>query len=300
MTKRRGSIALLAIFIFAIISLLALVIFSRLEDNFLLLRTELDEKQSSYNSESLVYLTKEELKKEQIANVVENRVKLDLPAPSFNDSTVKKAEMTPYIEKGSYTRVQLEVQSSYKSIPSKAILRFKGVNPIFEQPDGVISTKEMKERGVYETWQKTLADSFLKETKNWASRWKTDKPSTLKKEGNNFIQVLEDGSRATLAPVALQLRWEVASPVVLDVPMDIKGVLWLKKGASIKGDIHVRGVVIREEGASVEGQMIVDGLLIGEKDDAIHVNFQPRNVEEVFCFFDDFIQSNSFRLKKLY
>ena len=300
MTKRRGSIALLAIFIFAIISLLALVIFSRLEDNFLLLRTELDEKQSSYNSESLVYLTKEELKKEQIANVVENRVKLDLPAPSFNDSTMKKAKMTPYIEKGSYTRVQLEVQSSYKSIPSKAILRFKGVNPIFEQPDGVISTKEMKERGVYDTWQKTLADSFLKETKNWASRWKTDKPSTLKKEGNNFIQVLEDGSRATLAPVALQLRWEVASPVVLDVPMDIKGVLWLKKGASIKGDIHVRGVVIREEGASVEGQMIVDGLLIGEKDDAIHVNFQPRNVEEVFCFFDDFIQSNSFRLKKLY
>lgn len=300
MNKRRGSIALLAIFIFAVISLLALVIFSRLEDNFLLLRTELDEKQSSYNSESLVYLTKEELKKEQIANVVENRAKLDLPAPSFNDSTVKKAEMTPYIEKGSYTRVQLEVQSSYKSIPSKAILRFKGVNPIFEQPDGVISTKEMKERGVYDTWQKTLADSFLKETKNWASRWKTDKPSTLKKEGNNFIQVLEDGSRATLAPVALQLRWEVASPVVLDVPMDIKGVLWLKKGASIKGDIHVRGVVIREEGASVEGQMIVDGLLIGEKDDAIHVNFQPRNVEEVFCFFDDFIQSNSFRLKKLY
>lgn len=300
MTKRRGSIALLAIFIFAVISLLALVIFSRLEDNFLLLRTELDEKQSSYNSESLVYLTKEELKKEQISNVVENRAKLDLPAPSFNSSTLKKAEMTPYIEKGSYTRVQLEVQSSYKSIPSKAILRFKGVNPIFEQPDGVISTKEMKERGVYDTWQKTLADSFLKETKNWASRWKTDKPSTLKKEGNNFIQVLEDGSRATLAPVALQLRWEVASPVVLDVPMDIKGVLWLKKGASIKGDIHLRGVVIREEGASVEGQMIVDGLLIGEKDDAIHVNFQPRNVEEVFCFFDDFIQSNSFRLKKLY
>ncbi|WP_077075277.1 polymer-forming cytoskeletal protein [Aedoeadaptatus urinae] len=300
MTKRRGSIALLAIFIFAIISLLALVIFSRLEDNFLLLRTELDEKQSSYNSESLVYLAKEELKKEQIVNVVEHRVKLDLPAPAFNSSTVKKAEMSPFVEKGSYTRVQLEVQSSYKSIPSKAILRFKGVNPIFEQPDGVISTKEMKERGVYDTWQKTLADSFLKETKNWASRWKTDKPSTLKKEGNNFIQVLEDGSRATLAPVALQLRWEVASPVVLDVPMDIKGVLWLKKGASIKGDIHVRGVVIREEGASVEGQMIVDGLLIGEKDDAIHVNFQPRNVEEVFCFFDDFIQSNSFRLKKLY
>lgn len=300
MTKRRGSIALLAIFIFAIISLLALVIFSRLEDSFLLLRTELDEKQSSYNSESLVYLAKEDLKKEQIVNVVEHRGKFDLPAPAFNDSTVKKAEMSPFVEKGSYTQVQLEVQSSYKSIPTKAILRFKAVHPIFEQEDGVISTKEMKEQGVYDKWQKTLADSFSKESKSRASLWMTDKPSTIKKEGNNFIQEFADGSRVPLVPIGIQLRWEVASPAVLDVPMDIKGVLWLKKGASIKGDVHVRGVVIREEGSSVEGRMIVDGLLIGEKDDAIHVNYQPRAVEEVFCFFDDFIQPHDFRLKKLY
>lgn len=300
MNKRRGSIALLAIFIFAIISLLALVIFSRLEDNFLLLRTELDEKQSSYNAESLVYLAKEELKKEQIEKVVEVRGKFNLLLPAFNGSTVKKAEMSPFIEKESYTQVQLEVQSSYKSIPATAILRFKAVHPIFEQQDGVISTKEMKEQGVYDTWQKTLADSFIKEPKSWIVRWKTDKPSTLKKEGRNFIQVFEDGSQAPLAPIAHELRWEVASPTVLDAPMDIKGVLWLKKGASIKGDVHLRGVVIREEGSSVEGQMIVDGLLIGEKDEAVHVNFQPRNVEEVFCFFDDFIQPNSFRLKKLY
>lgn len=300
MNKRRGSIALLAIFIFAIISLLALVIFSRLEDNFLLLRTELDEKQSSYNAESLVYLAKEELKKEQIEKVVELRGKFNLPLPPFNGSTVKKAEMSPFIEKESYTQVQLEVQSSYKSIPATAILRFKAVHPIFEQQDGVISTKEMKEQGVYDTWQKTLADSFTKEPKSWVVRWKTDKPSTLKKEGRNFIQVFEDGSQAPLAPIVHQLRWEVASPTVLDAPMDIKGVLWLKKGASIKGDVHLRGVVIREEGSSVEGQMIVDGLLIGEKDEAVHVNFQPRNVEEVFCFFDDFIQPNIFRLKKLY
>ena len=300
MNKRRGSIALLAIFIFAIISLLALVIFSRLEDNFLLLRTELDEKQSSYNAESLVYLAKEELKKEQIEKVVEVRGKFNLSLPAFNGSTVKKAEMSPFIEKESYTQVQLEVQSSYKSIPATAILRFKAVHPIFEQQDGVISTKEMKEQGVYDTWQKTLADSFIKEPKSWIVRWKTDKPSTLKKEGRNFIQVFEDGSQAPLAPIAHQLRWEVASPTVLDAPMDIKGVLWLKKGASIKGDVHLRGVVIREEGSSVEGQMIVDGLLIGEKDEAVHVNFQPRDVEEVFCFFDDFIQPYSFRLKKLY
>lgn len=300
MTKRRGSIALLAIFIFAIISLLALVIFSRLEDNFLLLRTELDEKQSSYNSESLAYLAEEELKREQIEKVVEVRGKFNLPVPDFNSGTVKKAEMSPFIEKGSYTQVQLEVQSSYKEIPATAVLRFKAVHPIFEQEDGVISTQEMKERGVYDTWQKTLADSFVKEPKSWVVRWKTDKPSTLKKEDRNFIQVFEDGSQAPLAPVVQQLRWEVASPVVLDAPMDIKGVLWLKKGASIKGDIHVRGVVIREEGASVEGQMIVDGLLIGEKDEAVHVNYQPRNVEEVFCFFDDFIQPHDFRLKKHY
>lgn len=300
MTKRRGSIALLAIFIFAIISLLALVIFSRLEDNFLLLRTELDEKQSSYNSESLVYLAEEELKRDQIEKVVEVRGKFNLPAPDFNSGTVKKAEIFPFIEKGSYTQVQIEVQSSYKEIPSTAVLRFKAVHPIFEQEDGVISTKEMKERGVYDTWQKTLADSFVKEPKSWVVRWKTDKPSTLKKEGRNFIQVFEDESQAPLAPIVQQLRWEVASPVVLEAPMDIKGVLWLKKGASIKGDVHVRGVVIREEGASVEGQMIVDGLLIGEKDEAVHVNYQPRNVEEVFCFFDDFIQPHDFRLKKHY
>lgn len=300
MTKRRGSIALLAIFIFAIISLLALVIFSRLEDNFLLLRTELDEKQSSYNSESLVYLAKEDLKKEQIVNVVEHRGKFDLPAPAFNGSTVEKAEMSPFIEKGSYTQVQLEVQSSYKSIPTKAILRFNGVHPIFEQEDGVISTKELKEQGVYDKWQKALADSFSKESKSRASLWMTDKPSTIKKEGNNFIQVSEDGTQAPLAPMGLQLRWEVASPAVLDVPMDIKGVLWLKRGASIKGDVHVRGVVIREAGSSVEGRMIVDGLLIGDKDEAVHVNYQPRPVEEVFCFFDDFIQPHDFRLKKLY
>lgn len=300
MNKRRGSIALLAIFIFAIISLLALVIFSRLEDNFLLLRTELDEKQSSYNAESLVYLAKEELKKEQIEKVVELRGKFNLSPPAFNGSTVKKAEMSPFIEKESYTQVQLEVQSSYKSIPATAILRFKAVHPIFEQQDGVISTKEMKEQGVYDTWQKTLADSFTKEPKSWVVRWKTDKPSTIKKEGRNFIQIFEDGSQAPLAPIVHELRWEVASPTVLDAPMDIKGVLWLKKGASIKGDVHLRGVVIREEGSSVEGQIIVDGLLIGEKDEAVHVNFQPRNVEEVFCFFDDFIQPNSFRLKKLY
>lgn len=300
MNKRRGSIALLAIFIFAIISLLALVIFSRLEDNFLLLRTELDEKQSSYNSESLVYLAEEKLKREDIVIVVETQGRFDLPDYDFNNSDVKVSELSPFIEKGSYTQVQLKVNSSYKKIPSEAILRFKGVNPIFEQPDGVLSTKEMKERGVYDKWQKTLSDSFSKETPSWITRWKADKPSTLKKEGKNFIQEFADGTREALAPIALQLRWEVASPVVLDVPMDIKGVLWLKKGSSIKGDIHVRGVVIREEGASVEGQMIVDGLLIGEKDEAVHVNFQPRNVEEVFCFFDDFIQSNSFRLKKLY
>lgn len=300
MTKRRGSIALLAIFIFAIISLLALVIFSRLEDNFLLLHTELDEKQSSYNSESLVYLAEEKLKKEQIEKVVEVRGKFNLPAPAFNGSIVKKAEMSPFIEKGSYTQVQIEVQSSHKSIPSTAVLRFKAVHPIFEQEDGVISTQVMKEQGVYDTWQKTLADSFLKEPKSWVVRWTTDKPSTLKKEGRNFIQAFEDGSQAPLAPILYQLRWEVASPTVLGAPMDIKGVLWLKKGASIKGDVHVRGVVIREEGSSVEGQMIVDGLLIGEKDDAVHVNYQPRLVEEVFCFFDDFIQPHGFRLKKHY
>lgn len=300
MTKRRGSIALLAIFIFAIISLLALVIFSRLEDNFLLLRTELDEKQSSYNSESLVYLAKEDLKKEQIVNVVEHRGKFDLPVPAFNGSTVEKAEMSPFIEKGSYTQVQLEVQSSYKSIPTKAILRFKGVHPIFEQEDGVISTKELKEQGVYDKWQKALGDSFSKESKSRASLWMTDMPSTIKKEGKNFIQEFADGSQVPLAPMGLKLRWEVASPAVLDVPMDIKGVLWLKKGAGIEGDVHVRGVVIREEGSSVEGRMIVDGLLIGEKDEAIHVNYQPRPVEEVFCFFDDFIQPHDFRLKKLY
>ena len=48
MSRRRGAIALMAVFLFAVISLLSLVIFSRIEDNLLLLGAEKDEKHASY------------------------------------------------------------------------------------------------------------------------------------------------------------------------------------------------------------------------------------------------------------
>ena len=65
MSRRRGAIALMAVFIFAVISLLSLVIFSRIEDNLLLLGAEKDEKQASYYAESLAYLANEGVSKKR-------------------------------------------------------------------------------------------------------------------------------------------------------------------------------------------------------------------------------------------
>lgn len=300
MSKRRGAIAIMAIFIFAIISLLAFVIFSRLEDNFLLIGTEKDEKQSSYYTESLAYLAKEGVKKDDLIKIIKHRGELDLSLPTFDGIKAEKAHLSPVKEAGAYTAVELEVASTYRRIRTVAKLRFKGVNPVFEQEDGVISVKEMKELGVYEPWQKILADDFSVTPPMGTTRWTTDRTMTLKREGRNFFQAFEDETQAPLSPIGTQLRWEVCAPVNVEEPLDMNGVLWLKEGAHIRGTIHLRGVLICEEGSVVDGEIIVDGLIIGDKSGSTRVNFQPRPVEETFCFFDEFIQPNHYRMKKLY
>lgn len=300
MTRRRGSIALMAIFIFAIISLLSLVIFSRIEDNLLLIRTEKDEKQASYYAESLAYLANEGINKELIARVVQDGTTEQLPAVSFDDVEDKKPMLLPVMEKGTYTALKLETACTYKGISGKATLKFNGVNPLFNQQDGVLSVEEMKDAGVYDNWQSLLEENFIKPSKDGTRLLHTEGPLHLKQKDGRILQVAPDGTESPFLDNMRNLRWEMAGALETESPLEMVGVLWLKKGASVKGNIHLSGVLIREPGSTVEGQIIVDGLLIGEKNGPIKANFQPRSAELHFCFFDDFIEPSGYRLKKLY
>ncbi|MDY3118643.1 MAG: polymer-forming cytoskeletal protein [Peptoniphilus sp.] len=300
MSKRRGSIALMAIFIFAIVSLLALVIFSRLEDNLLLLDTEKDEKQSSYYAESLAYLARREIKRAQLESVLSFGREFTLPKPEFENIRAEKVQLVPVREEGRYSAVKLETWCTYKGIHTVAQLYFQGVNPLFDQKDGVLSTEEMREEGVYDRWKIALEEQFVKTPPSNITQRTSDKAVTIRRKGTSYVQVSEEGIEKDFSPVMGTLRWEVAGLVKVEGPMEIRGVLWLKPGAHIEGDVHVEGVLIREAGSAVDGSLVVDGLLMGEKTGSIRANFQPRNVEKVFCFFDEFIKPNDYRLKKLY
>ena len=300
MSSRRGSIALMAVFIFAVISLLSLVIFSRIEDNLLLLRAEKDEKQASYYAESLAYLAKENLNQKMISDVIYAGAKLNLPAVAMDGARDRSPLLMPINEEGSYTDVKLSTACKYRGIEAKANLLFHAVNPIFTQEDGVLSVEEMKEAGVYEPWQPMLEASFNKPPEPGVHRLNTQEPFHIRQREGKFVQVSEGDREIPILEGRKKLRWEIASFVEAESPLDVNGVLWLKKGSRIKGDVHVKGVLIREPGAAVEGQMVVDGLLIGEKAGPIRANFQPRSVESTFYFFDDFIKPGGYRLKKLY
>lgn len=300
MSRRRGSIAIMAIFIFAVISLLALVIFSRIEDNLLLLRAEKDEKQASYYAESLAYLANEGIDHKMIADVIRSGKICDLPAVSIDEARDVHPRLSSVSEKGSYTALKLETACKVKGISAGAHLCFRGVNPLFIQEDGVLSIEEMKDAGVYERWQSMLVASFLKEPEIGVLPINTQQSLHLRQKDGKLVQINGENEEIPFLENTRNLRWEISNPVKTDSPLDINGVLWLKKGSSITGDVHVKGVLIRDPGAAVEGQMVVDGLLIGEKSGPIRVNFQPRPVERSFYFFDDFIKPTGYRLKKLY
>lgn len=300
MSRRRGSIALMAVFLFAVISLLSLVIFSRIEDNLLLLGAEKDEKQASYYAESLAYLANEGVSKKRIIDVIQLGGSYHLPAVSMDDVSDEHPRLSCVAEKGSYTAVKLEISCTYKGIGAKANLRFEGVNPLFIQEDGVLSVEEMNNAGVYEAWQPMLAESFAKLPEAGVRSVITREPLHLKQKDGKIVQVMEENQEIPFHENTGKLRWEIESAVETKNPLEVTGVLWLKKGSSLKGDVHVKGVLIREPGATVEGQMVVDGLLIGENTGPIRANFQPRPVEQSFYFFDDFIKPSGYRLKKLY
>ena len=122
----------------------------------------------------------------------------------------------------------------------------------------------------------------------------------MKQKDGKLVQVTEENQEIPFFENTEKLRWEIESAVETKNMLEVSGVLWLKKGSSLKGDVHVKGVLIREPGSAVEGQMVVDGLLIGENTGPIRANFQPRPVEQSFYFFDDFIKPSGYRLKKLY
>lgn len=300
MSRRRGSIALMAIFIFAVISLLSLVIFSRIEDNLLLLRAEKDEKQASYYAESLAYLANDGVDKKRITDVIRLQAVRDLPPVEMDGVRDANPRLAPIKEEGHYTALRLSTACTYKGIGGKANLIFHGVNPLFNQEDGVLSVEEMKDAGIYEAWQPKLQASFEKLPETGVLSLKTLAPLHLRQRDGKLVEVSEEDKEMPFLEGTKKLRWEIASGVAIESPLDISGVLWLKKDSSVKGDIHVEGVVIREPGAAVEGQVVVDGLLIGEKAGPIKSNFQPRAVESTFYFFDDFIKPGGYRLKKLY
>lgn len=106
---------------------------------------------------------------------------------------------------------------------------FRRREPLFIQEDGVLSVEEMENAGVYEAWQPMLAENFTKPPEAGVRSVTTQEPLHLKQKDGKLVQVTEENQEIPFHENTGKLRWEIESAVETKNPLEVSGVLWLKK-----------------------------------------------------------------------
>lgn len=294
MNKARGSVSILVIFIFAILSFLLLFLLSRLERGGLLLEAERDGLKSGYAAESMAHLAYRSTDEEVFRQVLLERDAIALNAPSWDGIAGEKAKISPIRTSGAYTRFSLSADCRYRGIYSRAIVTGELVHPLFAQQDGILSADEIETAGLLPAWKEAFR-LWSYAPKDRLPSVVVDRPSEMHYNGGKWILTDgADGQIQTEAKQALDIRSELSVPDGYST----EGLVFLRSGSVLRGTLYVRGVVIAEADSVVEGKIVCDGLCIGYLPMDTVSNFHPRKAERYLANFPEFLECGNIRTKK--
>ena len=298
MTKRSGSVSLMAVMIFSIIALLSLYLFSRLETQSLLARAMKDSAQSGYYAESLAYLAWNDLKEEKLASLITGG-KQTLPRPQYGDITAQSAELQPIKEEGKYCAFSLLTRASYKGISSFAQLKGELVNPIFNVESGHLDFGAKGFKEIVSPWIASLEKDpdYMKAPS--VDRCTTANGDYVTYDNRRFRVIRGDNEIASFSP-DLPTRIFIRGELTLKTPTAMEGLAVIGDDAIIKGNLKVRGVCMIKPGARIEGRLSCDGLILGNQPESAVVAFNPKATERVLYPFPGFIKIHDLHMKKVY
>lgn len=297
MNKRRASVSLMAVFVFAVVALVATFVFSRIEHRTILDDNERDALESGYCAESLAYLAWSRLDQTDFIKLLGSNETRTLERPAFHEAFVKQVTLMPEREQGAYSTLRLTVTSTYKGIPSTAILKGELVNPIFSRPNGVLKPTQDKTSTIHR-WLKDLEADFSVYKRSGEVIW-TVKDGELSYQNGRYLLKEVDGKEQSFIPAA-SMRGKIDGKLLLRTPLDMQGIVVIEEGAQIEGVLRIKGVIFAKGPFTLNGSLYCEGLYIGEAENSVHAVFHPRYVERALRYFPGFIAPNKFHMKKVY
>ncbi|MDD7363849.1 MAG: hypothetical protein SPI65_01895 [Peptoniphilus sp.] len=299
MSKKRASVSIMALFIFAVMAFLALFLFSRIEHRTVLEDTRRDAIQSGYDAESLLYLAWEDVEPEEFAKLMTYGGTRERPKPSFRGVTADHSTLSTERRDGAYSGFVLNVASTYRGIRATAILKGNLVDPVFDVENGILNLEENSaHREAVAPWIRGLSEDFSGYGNGSDASWTCEEGELTYRAGDYLLR--EEGRADQSFRAQLPARGCVAKKLTLKTPLDMKGLVVFEDGATIEGVIRIEGVCLAKGEVDIDGDVICRGLYIGKPNDAVRVHADPRATEKVLARFPGFVSPNAIRVKKVY
>ena len=298
MSKRSGSVSLMAIMIFSILALLSLYLFSRIETQSLTEKAVGDSAQSGYYVESLTYLAWRNLNEEKLASVFV-RATQELPRPSYGEVTAQSVELKRMEEEGKYSAFTLSTRAEYKGISSMAHLNGELVNPVFFVESGHLDFRDEGFREIVSPWIESLEKDLSYKKGPNDDMWSAQNGDYIEYTNRRYRLIREDKEVGSF-PSSFPVRGSIRGTLLLKSPVALKGLVLVDEDAVIKGDLQIKGVCILKPGCRIEGRLLCDGIVLGDKPEGVSVAFNPIQVESVLRHFPKFIKIHDLHMKKTY
>ena len=298
MSKRSGSVSLMAVMIFCILSLLCLYLFSRIETQSVTEMVAGDSVQSGYYAESLAYLAWRNLNEEKLASVM-NRATQELSRPSYKEVSAQSATLKRIEEEGKYSGFSLSTRAKYKGILATAYLNGELVNPVFYDESGHIAYDDDGFQKIVSSWIKSLESnpSYMKGPND--ELWITQNGDRIEYSDRRYHIIRGEEEIGTFTS-SFPVRGFLKGSVLLKSPVAMKGLVFINEDTVVQGDLQVKGVCILKRGCKIEGHLSCDGLILGDMPEGVSVAFNPGQVESVLHAFPKFIKVHDLHMKKTY
>ena len=298
MSKRSGSVSLMAVMIFSVLALLSLYLFSRIETQSLTTKAMGDSAQSGYYAESLTYLAWRNLNEEKLTSILVASTQ-ELPRPSYGEVTAQSVELERIEEEGKYSTFTLSTRVKYKGISSMAQLNGELVDPVFFVENGHLDFRDDGFHKIVSPWIESLEKDLSYKIGRNDDMWSAQNGDYIEYSNRRYRLIREDkeiGSFTSSFPV----RGSIRGTLLLKSPVALKGLVLVGEDAVIKGDLQIKGVCILKPGCRIEGRLLCDGIVLGDKPEGVSVAFNPRQVESILRKFPKFIKVHDLHMKKTY
>ncbi|MDO5301020.1 MAG: hypothetical protein Q4E76_00740 [Tissierellia bacterium] len=308
-TRKKGSIMLMALFAFLVVSLFLLWILALVEQRTKLYANGLDGLQGGYLAETAVYRGYLDLDPALLARRIQSQGEVELPYTGEG-----KGRLTLHIQReaGKFPHFLLKGEVTHKKITAMSILKGEFFPGVLNQRDGILSPREVEEAELWSTLNEYVPNVREREVLRidrpfslevsgyWMIlRYETE-PQGAPVEGEDPEQAPVEGEDPQGAPEAGETPPE-ASPVQeerifipsvqymeFNAPGKILGsgklpnALRATAPLKVEGRLMIQGLLWAQE-LQGEGTLQVNGLCIGEAEGApLRVSFQPDNVLNVF------------------